>query len=245
MATYNPASSGIYKTAAPAPIVNKTPVPTPIAGVNQAGTYYPTSTQTSFEKSAGVSAPDYYSSLGANGQLKSPFQVDPSQSATFKAMQDNAMSTELSPWAKMQQQALDASTLQQRDQSNAQQMGANDTALQSLALTGGGTNAGSRALTAAMGEKANIMANQNIGSQSAAQNLSIQQADAQSKAAMLGQVANTETGAQAANAGTANQDLSNENQFASNRYTQQMQAWGAAKTADAQRAAAGGGGGKK
>lgn len=220
-------------------------IPGQAAGVFQGGSYYPDAQQTNYESQAGVSAPQYYSSLDGDGNLKSPFQVDPTQSAVFKQMSDNAMSTDLSPWAKMQQQALQASTAQQRDQTNAQQMGANDTALQSLMLTGGGTNSGSRAMTAAMGDKANIMANQNIGSQSAASDLSIQQQDAQNKAAMLGQVANTETSAQAANAGTANQDLSNENQFAANRYTQQMQAWGAQKTADAQAQAAGKSGGKK
>jgi hypothetical protein len=217
------------------------PVAAPVSGVEQSGSFYPGSTQTNFEKQAGVNAQQYYSMLDANGQLKSPFAVDPTKSDSFNQMKATANSTALSPWAAMQEKSLGLQTSGLRDQTNAQQQGANDTAMQQLMTQGGGSNSGARALVAAMGSKANIMANQNIGSQAAGQDLGIQQADAQNKAQMLGQVANTETSALGANAQTGINDLAQENTFASNRYNQQMQAWGAAQTANAQAAAAGGG----
>lgn len=217
----------------------------PQGGVKAAGSYFPGTTQTDYEARAGVSNPSYESALDAFGNLKTPFAVDPTKSDAFNSMKSISTSTDLSPWALMQQQGLGVQTQGLRDQTNAQQQGASDTAMQQLMTTGGGGNSGNRALIAAMGAKSNIMANQNIGSQSAAQDLSIQQADAQNKASMLGQVANTETSAIGANAATGNQDLSNANLFESNRYNQQMQAWGAEKTAQAQAQAANSRGGKK
>lgn len=216
----------------------------PPTGVLAQGSYFPGTTQTTFEKSAGVAAPDYYSSLDANGNLKSPFAVDPTKSDAFNQMKQISGSTDLSPWAQMQRQQLQLQTSGLRDQTNSQQQGANDQAMQQLMTHGNGADSGSRGLVAAMGEKSNIMANQNIGSQAAGQDLGIQQADAQNKASMMGQVANTETSALGANAQSGLNDLQNENLFAGNRYAQQMQAWGANKTADAQASAAGRGGKK-
>lgn len=227
-------------------VINKGPINLNGPGITQGGSYYPESMQTNYESQAGVSAPQYYSSLDQSGNLRTPFVIDPTQSSAFKTMQDTATSTDLSPWAKMQEQSLANQTQSQRDQSNAQTQGATGTAIDKMMMSGNGADSGSRALALAMGDRSNIMANQNIGSQQTAQDLGIQQTDAQNKASMLGQVMNTQTSAQAANAQAGLQDLSNENQFEANRYTQQMQAWGAQKTADAQaQAAAQQGGGKK
>lgn len=228
---------------APAPVQAPVKITTPVqtGGVMQGGSYYPQSTQTSFEKQAGVDAPQYYSSLDSSGNLKTPFQVDPTKSAAFQQMSGIASSSALSPWAQMQMDSNTNATSQQRDQLNAQTQGSNDSAMQNLMVAGGGANSGARAFLAAQGAKQGIQGNQNIGFQSQQNALGIQQADAQNKQQLLGQVANTETGAQAANSASGLQDMSNANQFAANRYSQQMQAWGAQQSADAQRAAAGGG----
>jgi len=227
-----------------ASVPNNMGVPATPAPIDEGGSYFPTYSQTGYEKEAGISAPQYLSSLDSSGALKTPFAIDPTQSEAFRAMQQTAQSTDLSPWAKMQEQSLGTQTAQQRDQTNAQGQGSTNAAMEQLMTSGNGLDSGSRALVTGMGARSNIMANQNIGAQQTANDLQIQQQDAQTKASMLGQVANAETGAQAANAQTANQDLQNANVFSSNRYNQQMQAWGANKTADAQVAAAGSAGKK-
>lgn len=194
--------------------------------------------QNSFERQAGVVSPAYQSLIDANGNLKSSYSVDPTKSAAFNQMAQTAESSSLSPWAQMQMQQNTLATQTQRDQANAQSQGGTDQAMQHLMSTGGGTNSGAAAFLANQGSKNALMANQNIGAQSQQNALGIQGTDAQNKQAMLGQVASTETAAQSANAASAISDTSNANIFNSNRYNQQMAAWGAQQTANAQAAAA-------
>lgn len=196
------------------------------------------------EQAAGVTPPQYFSSLNQDGSLKSPYAVDPTKSQAFQQMSNIAQSSSLSPWAQMQSDMNKNQTAQQRDALSAQTAGQTDSAMQRLMSTGGGTGSGAAMMLAQQGQRANIMGNQNIGAQSLNNDLNIAGTDAQNKQGLLGQVANTETGALSANAATAIGDTQNANAFSANRYNQLMGAWGAAKTADAQRAAAAGGGGK-
>lgn len=197
-----------------------------------------TTNPTWYEQRAGVNPQSYQSLLDANGNLKSGYAVDPSQSAAFKQMAGIAESSDLSPWAKLQMQSNDLNTLNARDQSNAQSMGQTNQALQNLQATGGGTSSGMAAFLAAQGARNATMANQNIGNQANLNALGIQSTDAQNKQQLLGQVANAETAAQSANAQSAINDTANANIFNSNRYNQQMQAYGAQQTANAQVTAA-------
>lgn len=226
------------------PMVNKMQQPgsamlAAAPGVNAGGSYYPQATQTGYEKSAGVDAPNYLSLLDETGQLKAPFAYDPTQSSAFSQMAGIAQDTsQLSPWAQLQQQQLGEQTLSARDASNTSNLGATNQAIQAAMLAGGGMDSGAVQNSLNQGARAGTMANQNILNQQLQGNLGIAQADAQNKQALLGQVSNAETGALAANAQTGVGDINNQNQFNANRYSQQMSAWGAQKTAEAQAAAA-------
>lgn len=191
-------------------------------------------TQNIYERAAGTLPPAYQSFLDANGNLKSSYTVDPNQSAAFKQLNDIASSSELTPWAKLQLQSNDLSTLNQRDASNRQTQGATNQALQQMMATGGGTSSGASAFLAAQGAKNAVNANQAIGNQAALSALGIQSTDAQTKQSLLGKVADAQTSAQSANAQAAMNDTLAANTFNANRYNQQMQAYGAAQTAGAQ-----------
>jgi hypothetical protein len=203
-----------------------------------------TTTRNRYENAADTNPPAFASMLDSAGALKGPYRVDPNQSDAFRKMKGIGMSSDLSPWAALQMQQNDLSTAHQRDQTNAQAMGANDQAMQQLMTTGGGSNSGAAAFLASQGQHDNIMANQNIGGQAEQNALGIMSQDEQNKMGILGQAANTETGAQASNAGIAAQDTATANLFNANRYHEQMAAWGAEQTANGQAAAAGGGGKK-
>lgn len=213
----------------------------PPTGINAGGSFYPQATQTGYENQAGIAAPQYLSLLDQGGQLKAPFKFDPSQSDMFNQLKQTATSTDLSPWAQMQREALGQQTTDALDKSNTQSQGTTDQAMQQLMSTGGGMGGGAQLALAGMGARNATMAGQNIRNQQTAQDIAIRQGDATNKAQMLGQAANTEVGALGANVHTGIQDLTNQNAFSAQRYSDQMGAWGAAQTAEAQRQAARGG----
>lgn len=195
------------------------------------------------EVAAGTNPMPFYSMLDSNGNLKAPYANDPSKSQAFSQMKGVAESADLSPWASLQMQQNTLASQNQRESLNAQTQGQTDQAMSKLMSTGGGTGSGGAAFLASQGAKNDVMGNQEIARQEQANALGIQQTDAQNKQNLLGQVANTETGAAAANAATAAGDTQNANIFSANRYNQLMAAYGAKQTAEGQRAA--GGGGKK
>jgi hypothetical protein len=205
---------------------------------NTTNPYGITQAPNTYEQKAGVTPPQYQSYLDSNGNLKSPYQVDPSQSSAFAQEKAIAQSGDLSPWAQLQMQQNTLSGQQQRDQANAGAQGQTSQAMAQLQATGGGVQGGQSTYLAAQGARNATMANQNIGAQQQQNALGIQQTDAQNKQNLLGQVANTETGAQAANAQSAMTDTNAANLFNSNRYQQQMAAWGASQTANGQQQAA-------
>lgn len=209
-------------------------------GINAGGSYFPQATQTDYEKKAGVGTPQYMSMLDESGKLKAPFQFNPSNSAAFQKMSGIAMDPGLSPWASLQKTSLAEQTKSARDNANATAQGSTTNALDKLASTGGGVSGGANLWAAMQGARNATQANQNISNQQMMSELGLEQTDAQNKQQMLGQVSNTETGAEAANTQSGLSDLQNQNAFNTNRYNQQMAAWGAQKTADAQRAAQGG-----
>lgn len=202
-----------------------------------------TETPNKTEAKAGVTPPKFFSMLNPDGSLRYQYSANPNDSAAFRKMSDISQSADLSPWAAMQMQQNNLSTSMQRDRMNAQLMGANDQAMQKLMSTGGGSNSGAAAFLAQQGQRDKIMGNQNIGSLAQQNALNIQLNDAQNKQNMLGQVANAETGAQAANARTAMQDTTGANLFGANRYHELMAAYGAEQTAQGQRDAANNSGG--
>lgn len=212
-----------------------------VPGINSGGSYFQQATPAPYETQAGVATPQYLSMLDENGNLKSPFQFDPSKSSAFMQEKGIAQDTsQLSPWAQLQQQQLHMQTQGARDAANTSALGSTHQAMDQMMTTGGGLSSGALQNLTAQGARNATMANQNILNQETGGNLSIAQQDALNKQQILGQVANTETGALAANTQTGVGDLSNQNIFNTNRYNQQMSAWGAGQTADAQSRASNG-----
>lgn len=205
---------------------------------NNSNPYGIDQTRNMYEIAAGTNPPKYQSFLDSDGNLKQSYAYDPSKSNAFKQMSDIATSSDLSPWAKLQLQSNDLTTVNNRDKSNMQSQGATNQAMQQMMATGGGSSSGAAAFLASQGARNATMANQAISNQAALSALGIQATDAKDKQNLLGQVANTETGALSANAQTAMQDTTAANVFNANRYNQQMAAYGAGQTADAQRSAA-------
>ena len=116
-------------------------------------------------------------------------------------------------------------------------------AASSLARTGG-LGGGARTRMAMQGAKDLMLQGQGISRQGMSDRLGISSQDEQTRQGLLGQVAGTELQGQQTNLGTLGTDITRKAAFDANRYNQQMGAWGAKQTADAQRAA-GSGGGKK
>jgi hypothetical protein len=185
-------------------------------------------------------APPQYQSMvdPTTGKLLSQYAYDPNQSSAFSQMAKEAQSPDLTPWAKLQQQQNQLSAQNQKDLSAATAQGATDQARQAMMATGGGTNSGASAFLAAQGARNQMLGAQNINNQAGANNLSIEQADAQNKQQMLGTVASGQVAGLATNAQTQAQNLNNQNAWNANNYNQQMQAWGANQTANAQAVAA-------
>lgn len=200
--------------------------------------YGMTTTPDANENQAGVQAQPFYSMLNTQGQLQTPYSVDPTQSAAFNQEAQTAESSGLSPWATMQMQTNQLQTQTSKDQNAAQAQGATDQAMQNIMTQGGGASSGAAQQVAMGGARAQTMANQQANNAGNMNALNIEQTDAQNKQSLLGQVASTQTAAQAANASTAQQDTTNANLYSTNRYNQQMGAYGAQQSANAQRASA-------
>lgn len=237
--------TGVAAPAAPAPapamgmggLGPQTP-PGQTPGSAPANYYGMTTTPDTNEQAAGVQAQPFYSMMNPSGQLQSPYSVDPSQSTAFNQEAQTAESGSLSPWAAMQMQTNQLQTQTSKDQNAAQAQGATDQAMQNIETQGGGASSGAQQQVAMGGARAQTMANQQANNAGNLNALNIEQTDAQNKQSMLGQVASTQTAAQAANAATAQTDTQNANLYSTNRYNQQMGAYGSQQTANAQRSAA-------
>lgn len=190
---------------------------------------------------AGIKQLPFNSMLNADGTVKSNLAVDPTKSDAFNQMAAQATATGPSTWAQMQLQQNATTGAQNLDKSNAQALGAADQASQSMMTQGGGMNSGASALNAMNAARNQTMAAQNVNANTANNAATIGSTDAQNKQTLLGQVANTETAAQSANSTIAQQDTTNLNLYNTNKYNQEMAAYGAAQTANGQRAAASGG----
>ncbi len=186
---------------------------------------------------SGIQSPSYVSLTNADGSLKSQYSYDPMQSSAFAKEAAIANDPGLSQWATLQQQSNNSATQKQQDLSASRSLGSTNQAMQQMEATGGGSNSGASAFLASQGARNQMMAGQNISSQGAANNLNIAQSDAQNKQQMLGQVASAQTAALAANANTQLTANQSQNAFNANQYNQQMAAWGAQQTANAQTSA--------
>lgn len=212
--------------------------------VNNGPGYVPIA-QSTFEQQAGVLPPGFSGVTNAQtGQLLDQYKINPFAGAAGQKLQQEALSTGPSDWAKnaLAQQGQEEKTA--RGNAGLQEQQAQDTA-QSQLMRQGGLGGGARTSLARSGARDQLMANQGVANQGIMQRYGINDTDTQRRQALLGTTADAEMQAQQANVGTQTGALSAKATFDANRYNQQMQAWAAKQGADATRAAGSGGGGKK
>ncbi len=182
-------------------------------------------------------APSYETLRNTDGTLKDIFKFDPTKSSAFGQMQSQAMSTGPSAWAQLQGQRQGLEEQNMRDIASKQGLQAMNQANSMLARTGG-LSSGAAGLAARANTRNTMLANQDISRQGMMSRLGIGQADEDRRQQLLGQVADTELSGQEKNLNTVFGDVQSQRDFDLNRYASQMQAWGAANTANAQAAAA-------
>lgn len=200
--------------------------------------------QNEFERRAGVTPPSYEGTRDVKtGELLGQYKFDPYGGEALKALKEQAFSQGESPWAKMQLQKQQMEQQNARGAAGRQAMQASAQAQSGLARMGG-LGGGARALLAKQGARDALMAQQGVSREGMGQRLGIQAEDLNRKQGLLSQFGNTEVQGQQFNIGQSTGDIKNRAMFDANRYNQQMQAWGAQQSANAQRAAAGGGGKK-
>jgi len=186
------------------------------------------SRQTGQEKKAGVVAPSFEGMRDVNtGELLKDYTFDPYSGEAVQALKGEAFGTSKeSPWLKLQRER----EMQGMDSAAKQSLQGMSQAQAGLAMTGG-LSSGARERMARGGAKDLMLAKQGITREGTQARLGRQ-------GELLGSFADLEKQAQLQNIQTRQADLGATAMFDSNRYNQQMSAWGAKQTADAQRAAA-------
>lgn len=196
------------------------------------------------EQRAGINPADYEGVRNVQtGELLSQYAFDPTKSEAFSRQRAQALDQGPSEWAKLQTQRQQMEEQNQRDIANKQAQQGISQATSSLARMGG-MGGGARNRMALQGAKDLMFQGQNISRQGMADRMGIATQDEQTRQNLLNQVSGTELQGQQTNLATLGTDITRKAAFDANRYNQQMSAWGAKQTADAQRAASGGGGKK-
>lgn len=196
------------------------------------------------EAESGIRSPGYEGTRDKQGNLKAGFKYDPYQGEMTQKLKAEATGTGPSPWAQMQLQNQGLEQQNARDQAVKSGQQALSMGNANMMRFGGQQN-GARERMGAQSMRDIMGAQQDVSRQGIASRGAITAQDLQRKQDLTGQLAGQEGQAQAANIGAMTTDVSNLAQFNANKYAQQMQAYGAAKSADAQRAAASQSGGKK
>ena len=209
-------------------------------------------------------SPEFQSIANPDGTLKSAYELSPWQqvSADTGALDMYKQSALRgagvdSPYAKL---ALERQQLEQAASADQAGAGAANTMLQAASrlAQSGGISGGARERLARQGAQSGFIQRQGVERQGALDRLGIRSQDEQNRLAglqslqgMQNQQADIQfkNQQQAANIGEFNVGSRQKEQeakrlFDANKYNQQMQAWAAGKSADAQRRAAGGGGKK-
>lgn len=208
------------------------------------GPGYQATAQGTQEKAAGVLPPGFRGITDQKtGQLLDMYKINPFEGAASQKLEQEALGTGPSDWAKNALEAEKADEAQQRGAAGLQAQTANSQAMDTLARVGG-LGGGARTSLARSSARDALNSAQNVGAAGAARRYGITDTDTQRRQELLGQTADVERQADVANIGAMTGDLQNQAVYNANRYNQQMQAWAAKQSADATRAA-GGGGGKK
>lgn len=208
------------------------------------GPGYQSYEQSPYEKAAGVRPPGFrgLTDIGT-GELLDRYKVNPFAGEASQKLKSEALGQGPSPWALMalQQQKMEES--QARGSAGLQAQTAQAQGQSQLARSGG-IGSGARTSLARSGMRDQLLAQQGISQQGAMARYGINTTDQQRRQQLLGQTADVE---RAGDVNTQQQylnDLAAKAKFESNRYNQQMTAYGAAQTAEATRNNSGGGGKK-
>ena len=173
----------------------------------------------------------------ATGQLKDIYKYDPTKSEAFSQLRGQALSTGPSAWANLQTQKQKLEQQNLADLANKQSLQAMGQSNAMLARTGG-LSSGAARLAQRDASRNALLQGQEVARGGMLDRLGISQVDEDRRQQLLGKVADAETGAQQSNLGRLVGDVQGQSQFDLERYAQQMQEWGAGKTAAAQQAAA-------
>lgn len=230
---------------------------TPEEALNSQGDRRYENSQLTYDKDGKPVAPLFESGRDKDGNLLSQYQINAGADVTadrsaLDAMKTTALSNGPSPWASMmlekqkqeQSQAADNAALANASQLNA--------AKSQMAQTGG-LGAGSRERLSKSSMVNGLLSQQNVNRQGSLDRANIGVQDEQQKLGLLNNVQGQEnnqaqlgmqnrqyaTGVDQANTQMAMTDMNAKRAFDANSYNQAMQAWGAAKSADAQAALAG------
>ena len=176
------------------------------------------------------------------GQLLSQYRSDPYSGEAQQALKQQAFAQGDSPWAKMMLAKQRQEQLAGGDVAAKQGLQALSQGQSQLAMSGG-LSAGARERMARGGSRDLMLAKQNIARQGIGDRLNIGSQDIDRKQSLLSDFANAENTAQQQNITRQTQDVGSLNDFNAQRYAENMKAWGAEQTANAQRQAAGSGGG--
>lgn len=191
-------------------------------------------TMESIEAKYGIARPKYESLRGPDGQLRSEFVYDPTKSAAFQKLQQQAMAQAgESPWAKMQleKQALEQSGARDAAAKAALQGVAQQ---QSSLARMGGLSGGARERLARSGVQTTARAQQDVARQGMLDRLGVTEQDIARQQQALGIVGKEELGGQAANLQSMMGDVTGKQAFDIAKYREQMQSLGAQKTAQGQ-----------
>lgn len=216
-----------------------------LAEMQERGPGYRAVQQSAQERAAGVVAPGYEGVRDIKtGELLDQYKSDPYAGEALQKLKGEAFADPgESPWAKMQMAQQQQQESQGKDQAAASQAQAMAQAQANL-MRQGGLSGGARLRMAAQGAKDLARAQQGVAQQGINQRLGIGEKAIDRQTNLLGQFGSAEQAANEKNIGRVTDDVTKGSMFDLERYKQQMAAYGAKQSADAQRAAAGGGGKK-
>lgn len=198
-------------------------------------------TQTQNEARAGVNPVPYEGVRDVKtGELLGQYRYDPYAGEASQALKQQAFAQGESPWAALQRQLLASQTAEARDTFNKENARNLSEAQSSLARFGG-LSSGARNRAAMESIRAGQRGGQNLARNAVNQGLGIGAEDINRKQNLLGNFADLESKGQEFNINQLTGDLTRRSAFDSNRYNEQMRAWAAAQSANAQRQASGGG----
>lgn len=200
--------------------------------------------QSAQERQAGITPPGYEGLRDINTrELLDVYKSDPYAGEALQKLKEQAFAEGDSPWAKLQLESQGLEESRARDQAARSQAQGLAQAQANL-MRQGGLSSGARERMAQTGARDLMFAQQGVAGQGMADRLGIQQQDLGRKTDLLKRFGDAESAARESNIGRTIGDVEKSGLFDVERYKQQMAAYGAKQSADAQRSA-GGRGGKK